>query len=159
LKYTKEEKVVNMAVTTIIKTIKSIHPDSIILVKVGKFYNVYGKDSYILSYFFNYKLKELDGIVSCGFPIESINKIMAKLENKKINYLIVDRRNNYDVEEFSNNGNLNTYNKWFEKAKKSINIKIRMDKIYNYIIENMDKDYINNILNKMEEIINETRKI
>ena len=42
LKYTKEEKVVNMAVTTIIKTIKSIHPDSIILVKVGKFYNVYG---------------------------------------------------------------------------------------------------------------------
>ena len=52
LKYTKEEKVVNMAVTTIIKTIKSIHPDSIILVKVGKFYNVYGKDSYILSYFF-----------------------------------------------------------------------------------------------------------
>ncbi len=41
-----------MAVTTIIKTIKSIHPDSIILVKVGKFYNVYGKDSYILSYFF-----------------------------------------------------------------------------------------------------------
>ena len=87
-----------MAVTTIIKTIKSIHPDSIILVKVGKFYNVYGKDSYILSYFFNYKLKELDGIVSCGFPIESINKIMAKLENKKINYLIVDRRNNYDVD-------------------------------------------------------------
>ena len=54
LKYTKEEKVVNMAVTTIIKTIKSIHPDSIILVKVGKFYNVYGKDSYILSYFFKY---------------------------------------------------------------------------------------------------------
>ena len=83
-----------MAVTTIIKTIKSIHPDSIILVKVGKFYNVYGKDSYILSYFFNYKLKELEGIVSCGFPIESINKIMAKLENKKIHIIRYMREQN-----------------------------------------------------------------
>ena len=34
-----------------------------------------------------------------------------------------------------------------------------MDKIYNYIIENIDKDYIRNTLNKMEEIINETGKI
>lgn len=127
-----------MAVTTIIKTIKSIHPDSIILVKVGKFYNVYGKDSYILSYFFNYKLKELDGIVSCGFPIESINKIMAKLENKKINYLIVDRRNNYDVDEFYDNKNLNTYNQTYEKAKQYINSKHRVDKIYQYLIHNLN---------------------
>ena len=62
----------------------------------------------------------MDGIVSCGFPIESINKIMAKLENKKINYLIVDRRNNYDVDEFYDNKNLNTYNQTYEKAKQYI---------------------------------------
>ena len=123
-----------MAVTTIIKTIKSIHPDSIILVKVGKFYNVYGKDSYILSYFFFFLLKELDGIVSCGFPIESINKIMAKLENKKINYLIVDRRNNYDVDEFYDNKNLKIYNQTYEKAKQYINSKHRVDKIYQYLL-------------------------
>lgn len=146
-----------MAVTTIIKTIKSIHPDSIILVKVGKFYNVYGKDSYILSYFFNYKLKELDGIVSCGFPIESINKIMAKLENKKINYLIVDRRNNYDVDEFYDNKNLNTYNQTYEKAKQYINSKHRVDKIYQNLIHNLNNK---KLINQMEKvIINEGRKV
>ena len=41
-----------MAVLTIIKTIKSIHPESIVLVKIGKFYNVYGRDSYIMYYLF-----------------------------------------------------------------------------------------------------------
>ena len=38
-----------MAIITIIKMIKKIHPDSVVLVKVGKFYNVYGRDSYIIS--------------------------------------------------------------------------------------------------------------
>ena len=80
----------------------------------------------------------MDGIVSCGFPIESINKIMAKLENKKINYLIVDRRNNYDVDEFYDNKNLNTYNQTYEKAKQYINSKHRVDKIYQYLIHNLN---------------------
>ena len=46
-----------MAIITMIKVIKEIHPESLVLVKVGKFYNAYGKDSYILSYLFGYKLK------------------------------------------------------------------------------------------------------
>lgn len=56
---------------------------------------------------------------------------MAKLENKKINYLIVDRRNNYDVDEFYDNKNLNTYNQTYEKAKQYINSKHRVDKYIN----------------------------
>mgnify|MGYP000039084488 CR=1 FL=1 len=150
-----------MGIINVISNMKKIHKEDIVLVKIGKFYYSYGKDAYILSYKFGYKLMKIEkfNVYSCAFPTQSYTKVIANLERCKINYLLVDRRNNYDVEEFSNNGNLNTYNKWFEKAKKSINIKIRMDKIYNYIIENMDKDYINNILNKMEEIINETRKI
>ena len=34
------------------------YPDSILLVLSGNFYNVYGKDTYILSYIFKYKIKE-----------------------------------------------------------------------------------------------------
>ena len=56
--YTKE-KDINMAVITIIKTIKTIHPDAIVMVKSGKFYNVYGKDSYVMSYLFEYKQIQL----------------------------------------------------------------------------------------------------
>ena len=99
----------------------------------------------------------MDGIVSCGFPIESINKIMAKLENKKINYLIVDRRNNYDVDEFYDNKNLNTYNQTYEKAKQYINSKHRVDKIYQYLIHNLNNK---KLINQMEKvIINEGRKV
>ena len=146
-----------MSVITIIKTIKVIHRDSIILVKVGKFYNVYGRDSYIMSYLFGYKMKEVDNIVTCGFPIEAINKVMSKLENKKINYLIVDRRNNYDVDEISDNKNLNMYDKTYERAKSYINSKNRVEKIYKYLMNNLNNK---NLISEVEKVlINEGRKV
>ena len=36
-----------MAIMTIMKAVKEIHPESIALVKVGKFYNAYGKDELV----------------------------------------------------------------------------------------------------------------
>lgn len=146
-----------MAVITVVKTIKSIHPESVVLVKVGKFYNIYGRDSYIMSYLFGYKLKEIEKVSTCGFPIESINKVMAKLENKKINYLIIDRRNNYDVDEESDNKNLNTYITTYNKAKEYINAKNRVDKITNYLMHNLNNK---KIISEIEKVItNEGRKV
>ena len=101
-----------------IKTIKQVHQYDIVLMKIGKFYHVYGRDSYIISYLFGYKINEIENMSMCGFPINSLNKIIAKLEEKKINYLIVDRKNNYEVDEIFDNKNLNNYKKYFEKAKK-----------------------------------------
>ena len=95
----------------------------------------------------------------CGFPESSINKVIAKLEDNKINYLILDRRNNYEVEEIYDNKNLNTYSKYFEKARKYINCKIRIDKINNFLIENIGNESFKEIISKMEEIINERRKV
>ena len=40
----------------------------------------------------------------------------------KINYINVDRRNNYEVDEKSDNKNLNKYDEIFEKAKQYIKI-------------------------------------
>ena len=146
-----------MAVLTIIKTIKSIHPESVVMVKVGKFYNVYGRDSYILSYLFGYKLKEIEKVSACGFPVESINKVMAKLENKKINYLLLDRRNNYDLDEISDNKNLNTYIKTYEKAKEYINAKNRVNSITDYLLHNLNNK---KLINQIEKVIeNEGRKV
>ena len=59
---------------------------------------------------------------------------------KKINYLIVDRRNNYEVDERLDNKNLNNYTKYFEKAKKYISYKTRIDNINNFLLENIDKE-------------------
>ena len=39
-----------MGITNIIRTMKEVHPTKILLVKVGKFFQAYGKDSYIVSF-------------------------------------------------------------------------------------------------------------
>ena len=105
-----------------VKTIKEIHSKDVCLFKIGSFYHAYGRDSYILSYLFDYKLKdEGNSIKTCGFPVTNVSKIMAKLENKKINYILLDRRNSYDVDKKSDNGNLNCYDAIYEKARRQIN--------------------------------------
>ena len=46
---------------------------------------------------FNYKIKNIDTLErSCGFPLGSINKIKYVLENRNINYIIVDKKHNYN---------------------------------------------------------------
>lgn len=148
-----------MGIVNMVQTIKEIHKLDIVFVKIGNFYHVYGKDSYIISYLFEYKLKKVENVSMCGFPMSSMNKIIAKLEESKINYLIVDRKNNYEVDEKSDNGNLNNYAKYFEKAKKYVNYKTRIDNIYDFLIEKIDEENFKNIIMQMEEFINEGRKI
>ena len=132
-----------MKVVNIVKAIKQIHPEYIVLIKIGKFYYSYSKDAYIVSYIFNYKL----------------NKIMAKLEENKINYIVIDRRNNYEVDEKINNGNLNKYNFYLEKSKRYINQKNRIEEIYNYLVYNIEKNENNKLIKEIESLINERRKI
>lgn len=58
-----------MAVITIMKKVKEIHPEEIALVKVGNFYQVFGKDSFIISCLFGYKMQELkENVYKCEFP-------------------------------------------------------------------------------------------
>ncbi len=52
-----------------------------------------------------------DNIQTCGFPKNAIPKIMSKLEQKKINFIIVDTRNNYEVDEENDNKNLSSTKK------------------------------------------------
>lgn len=46
-----------MGIVNVIKNIKLIHTEDIVLAHVGKFYYAYGKDAYILSYIFDYRCK------------------------------------------------------------------------------------------------------
>ena len=46
---------------------------------IGNFYHVYGRDADIISYLFDYKIKDVDGVKECGFPISSINKVKVPL--------------------------------------------------------------------------------
>lgn len=53
-----------MSIINVVKNIKQIHPEYIAIIKVGKFYYSYGKDAYIISYIFNYKIKKINILVS-----------------------------------------------------------------------------------------------
>lgn len=126
-----------MSIINIVKNIIQVHPEHIILIKIGKFYYSYSKDAYIISYIFGYKLKNIEeNIKVCAFPVFILNKIMAKLEENKINYIIIDRRNNYGVDEKFDNGNLNKYNLYLEKSKKYIKFSTKIDDILKYTSNN-----------------------
>lgn len=150
-----------MGIVTMIKAIKKIHEKDIVFVRIGKFFHIYGKDSFIVAYIFDYKLKQIEGVYTCGFPMDSMNKIRAKLEEKKVNYLIVDRKNNYEVEDVCDFKNLNNYDKIFQKAKPLISIKIRIGNINEYLLNNIDNKSIDlkELVKELEEVIDERRKI
>lgn len=125
-----------MGTINMVETIKQIHKEDVVLVKIGTFYNAFGKDAYVLSYLFNYKLSKVQNTYTAAFPTSSLNKIRVGLEDNKVNYIIVDRRNNYDVEDECINKKQNNYIKIFEESKVKINTQNRIDRITKYLQEN-----------------------
>ena len=154
-----QTKGASMGIINIMQRIKQIHSKDIVVVKIGKFYQCYGKDAIILAYLFGYKLQTKDNIPFCGFPMQTENKVRANLEQKKTNYIIVNRRNNYEVEDSINFKNLNTYEEIYKKAKEYISVKERIEKIYNTLIKSIGEKDNAKIIKEIEEILNERGKI
>ena len=88
-----------MKIVENVRRIKEIHPETIVLIRVGKFYNVYLKDACILSYICDYRINRVGEYYTCGFPISAINKVLRCIELKKISYIVVNKSCNYEVEE------------------------------------------------------------
>lgn len=111
------------------------YPNSILLVLSGNFYNVYGKDAYILCYLFRFKFinklykteeeKEVY-IPKTGFPRNSLDKVLMDLEDKKINYVIKVKDKSDIVKDFKK---LNTYQRRYNASEKYCEDKIRLNKI------------------------------
>ena len=149
------KEVIKISIVTMVKEIKNMYPTSIALIKVGKFYKVYGKDAYVLSYLFEYKTREEGKVITCGFPTQIISKIQANLEKQKVNYLIFDRRDEYKVVEQEDYKDLNNYNKVFEKSRIYVNNQKRIENIHNSLISNVKSEDLKKLLRKIEEDIYE----
>lgn len=147
-----------MSTIDMIRTMKQVHPDRVILTKIGKFFHAYGKDAYIISYLFNYQLKRVEtNINTTGFPEAALNKVLANLEDKKISYMLVDRGANYEVYEENNFKQANTYFDIYQTAHKYQIQKSKADEIYEYLISNINAEGIREKMNKIEEILYEGR--
>lgn len=148
-----------ISVITIIKEVKNVHQKDIAMIKVGNFYRVYGKDAYIIANMFKYKVAEEEDIVVSGFPVKTLKRVQANLESKKINYLVLDRRDNYAINESVDFKNLNTYDKYYNISKIYINNQKRINNIYEYLVENSGKEELKELLKQIEECINAKGKI
>ena len=99
---------------------------------------------------------------NCVFIPHSLDYIpreVSALESKKINYMIIDPRNNYRIDEKSDNRNLNEYEEQAKKAYTIVKQKRKVEKIKNDLETYIGKENFRSISSKMEEILNENRKI
>ena len=149
-----------MSIVNMAKTIKEVHPDYVIIYKVGEFYNCYNKDAYMLSYLMDYSIRAVSkNNYVTGFPKNSLSKVKAKLENRKINYLCLDPRNNYYEDEKSDNGNLNKYSEVFPNANEYVKKERAIEAISGELEEKINDSEFWNIITEIKGTINERGKI
>ncbi len=140
-----------MKIEQTVKTIKLTNPETLIMLKIGAFYHVYGKDSYILSYTFDYQIKQASpSTLTCGFPSTSLNKVLKRLEDLQINYKCFCKAENYELEYEANFKSDNEYTAQYEKAFKHIRLKNKINDIYQHLIDNIESPNIKEILDKIE---------
>ena len=99
-------------ILNIVKTVKQVCKNYVVLVEIGTFYYCYGKDTFIINYLEKYKIKILE--------------------------------------------NLNNYEKYYELGKAENAIKIRIEKITNYLNTHKNEK---ELISQIESLINERRKI
>lgn len=142
------------------KRIKEVHPNYLILYKSGAFYKAFGKDAYLLSMLLDYDIRIVNNNVAmCGFPLKSNFKVRAKIEDKEINYMIIDPRNNYDVEIKEDFGNLNEYEIQFEKAYSQNKRKKKISHISEELTLLIESPNFKETVRKIEDILDEAREI
>ena len=153
-----------MAKLRMVKELKEEFPYYIILMKSGSFYKGYGKDSIVMNYVFGYKVNydpvtdipEVKEIQTSGFPLNSLSKVLAKLEERKINFMVIDKSENYREIEKKNFKEKNDYQEVFLKATEIYNRKYLFEKEIQEIVEKNISDermsgnlnYISNYLKK-----------
>ena len=94
----------------------------------GKFYDVYGYDALIFNLLFDFKILKKETskakTIKCGFPDNSLTRIVNKFDEKKISYQIVSRDKDPVVKDYKK---INNYLKYKNDAVKKNDIELRLD--------------------------------
>ena len=125
-------------------TRKEKYPNSVGLIKSGSFYRTYDNDAIILSYLCCYKV--VKNVL--GFPIRSLSKVLKELKGEEVNF-VVDNDVHFSFENDDNY--LTLLNQSLEVYK----LRVRIDKIYDYLNGNIERKFIKKVIDEIEEIIDE----
>lgn len=148
-----------MSMLNMYNEIKTIHPNYVIIIKSGTFFETLNNDSYILSNICNYKIKDKTNYIECGFPKIVLPKVLSKLEQKKVNYIVLDSSDNYDELERYNHEDLNKYDYYLEKGKREYKRKLTIEEFNNYLIQNVERKFMDKLLSQIGELIDKSREI
>ena len=98
---------------------------------------------------FNYKIKEFNNYKRVGFPINSLNKILKRLDKLNINYIVYEDNKIISKVSFTNNcinkykTDINTYNNYLRRIKN----------INNILVDKVNCNNLKDILNRIENIL------
>lgn len=121
--------------------------DYVLLREIGKFVSVFDEDSIIISYLMGYKIVNS----KVGFPSNVSVKVINKLEDNNINYLIKYKDNKEDKKDFNKNNN---YKKILEKGKKVLELREMKDNITPKL-EILEIEKLEKIVKYINEVVNE----
>lgn len=113
---------------------KKLYPNYIIILKEGSFYKVYNEDAIIIWFLFNYKWNNN----SIGFSNIAKNKVIDKLKELELNYIIDDN---------IHNGNNEIYDLYNKISKLKYDKYSKIDEIVNNV-----RDILNKDISKYEDI-------
>lgn len=117
----------------------------ILLRKSGDFYHVFDNDALIIKYLFNYKVVKNQA----GFPLNSFNKVINTLEEKSINYVVMDGSD-------ENNKSFRNRNKY----KKILQLAINHDKTVQKIdtlmakLESLSYQQLEEVVEVVNDLVN-----
>lgn len=119
----------------------------------GKFYDVYGYDALIFNLLFNFKILQKETstskTVKCGFPDNSLGKIVNKLEDNKISYQIITREKDPVVKDFKK---INNYFKFKDEATKKNDLIVRINLLIEKI-KSLSHEEALALMEKIEECL------
>ena len=68
--------------------LKNEYKNSIILIKIGLFYNAYNEDAIIIHNLTKYKLYNNNGIMCTSFTDKSIDLVLSRLRSMNVSYIV-----------------------------------------------------------------------
>ena len=134
------------------------YPNTLLLVQMGNFYHAYGKDSYIISYIFGYKIisttyklagNEKINMPSTGFPCNAFDRVCLGLEEKKVNFVVCVKGKEDVFKDFKN---LNTLNKRYNASKRYCEDTIKLEKIKSELDDLCGKKDFSKTLDEIDKI-------
>ena len=116
--------------------------------KYGSFYISFDEDATILNSIFNYKLVKLKNNIKAGFPIKLLDDNIKVIDDKKINYLIVDNKVIVDKKGYIRN----KFNNYTKSVFSIVSDNQRIENIVKRL-GMIDYENKNIILDKIEDLL------